>query len=582
MKQRLEEELNKAIDGYCAQQNIEPGTGYRAEVERSKDTAHGDFATNAAMVLAKQHGMKPRDLAQEIIQRIPLGDLVEKVEIAGPGFINFFLTQSAYRESISEILHSAENYGRLDFGSGKKLLIEFISANPTGPLHIGHGRGAAYGAALCNLLEAAGFDVTREYYVNDAGRQMDILTLSIWLRYLALCGLGFPFPENAYQGDYIKQIAENLHSKEGSGFAVSPDTAGELSSNDFDQERELDRLINFAKEHLGEKNYSVIFNLGLTQILDDIKNDLEEFGVHIDNWFSELSLIKNNYVEQCIEKLQSGGHLYQKDNAKWFRSTGYGDEKDRVVIRENGQSTYFASDIAYHMNKFDRGFDTAINIWGADHHGYISRVKGSLQALGLDPEDLHILLVQFAVLYRDKTKVSMSTRSGEYVTLKQLIDEIGKDAARYFYVTRKSEQHLDFDLDLAKSESNENPVYYIQYAHARICSVLRQMQERGYTYDQDIALANLSLLKEEHESRLIKTLSRFPEVILTAARNYEPHLIAFYLRDIATDFHAYYNSHQFLVEDAGLRQSRIGLVLATRQVLQNGLSILGVSAPEEM
>ena len=582
MKQRVEDALNEAIAAYFGRRGSGSMPEYRAEVERAKDAAHGDFASNAAMALAKPAGMKPRDLAQGIIEHLPPGELIEKVEVAGPGFINFFLAPSAYREIIPEILQSAENYGRLAYGEGKKLLVEFVSANPTGPLHIGHGRGAAYGAALSSLLDAAGFDVTREYYVNDAGRQMDILTLSVWLRYLGLCGLGFPYPENAYQGEYIRQIAEILHQKRGAELAILPHEVGELSSNDFDQERELDRLIDFAKARLEEKNYSEIFNLVMTQILDEIRSDLEAFGVHMDNWFSERSLLQNGYVGQCVEKLESGDFLYEKDNAKWFRSTRFGDEKDRVVIRENGQPTYFASDIAYHMNKFERSFDAAINIWGADHHGYINRVKGSLQALGLDPGRLHILLVQFAVLYRGKTKVSMSTRSGEYVPLKQLIDEIGKDAARYFYVTRKSEQHLDFDLELAKSKSNENPVYYIQYAHARICSVLKQMRERDYNYDRETAFANLSLLKENHELKLMKTLSRYPEVILAAAGNYEPHLVAFYLRDIATDFHAYYNSHQLLVKDVELRQSRISLILATRQVLQNGLSILGVSAPEEM
>jgi arginyl-tRNA synthetase len=451
---------------------------------------------------------------------------------------------------------------------------------------VGHGRGAAYGAAVADLLAAAGFQVHREYYVNDAGRQMDILATSVWLRYLELAGETLPFPSNGYKGDYVYDIGATLHRENGDAYrhanatifkGVPPD-----EPQGGDKELHIDGLIDRCKALLGPKDYRKVFDLGLNVILDDIRQDLEEFGVVYEEWYSERSLSDTGKVGQAIERLKESGHLYEKDGAWWFRSTDYGDEKDRVVVRDNGQKTYFASDIAYHMDKLDRGFDQVIDVWGADHHGYVPRVKAALSAMGEDASKLDVLLVQFAILYRGGEKAQMSTRSGEFVTLRELRHEVGNDAARFFYVLRKCEQHMDFDLDLAKSQSNDNPVYYLQYAHARICSVLRMGEEKGMPRDRELGLEHLDRITEEHELALLGILARLPEVIETAALGHEPHQLAYYLREVATGFHTYYNSHTFLVEDAALRNARLNLIDATRQVLANGLGLLGVSAPDSM
>ncbi|MFQ5660897.1 MAG: arginine--tRNA ligase [Gammaproteobacteria bacterium] len=582
MRQHLKQLIITSISKIKDKKSLAVPEAYSIQIERTRDSRHGAFASNIAMTLAKHTGLKPRRLASEIVRFMPDSAFIEKVEIAGPGFINFFLNKQAYLQVIPDILNAGKNYGRCDDGRGDSILLEFVSANPTGPLHVGHGRGAAYGSSVANLLEATGCKISREYYVNDAGRQMDILAISVWLRYLALCGQDNPFPANAYQAAYVHQIAEKLYEDNGHTFNV-PMTGlftGEWDRSD--DELQLDKLIAFARQHLGRENYQTIFTCGLRHILDDIRADLEEFGVTFDNWFSEQSLADNRLIDACMEKLHESGDLYEDAGARWFRSTRYGDEKDRVVERDNGQKTYFASDIAYHMNKFERGYNKIIDIWGADHHGYINRVKGALAALGANADALDVLLVQFVTLYRGTTKVQMSTRSGEYVTLRELRNEVGNDAARFFYVTRKSEQHLDFDLELAKSQSNDNPVYYIQYAHARICSVLHQMHERGQAYDREQALLNLQLLTEPQEQTLLTTLSRYPEVITNAADKYEPHQVGFYLRELANDFHSYYNTHQFLIKDPELRQARISLILGIQQVIRNGLEILGVSAPEKM
>lgn len=581
MKHLVEEPLQHAVSAFLAERDIALPDGFAPEIERTRDSKHGDFASNVALALAKPARMKPRDIAAGVIAHLPASDLINRVEIAGPGFINFFLEQAAYRQLVPDILEAGEAYGTGNYGRGRRVLVEFVSANPTGPLHIGHGRGAAYGASLADVLAAAGFEVIREYYVNDAGRQMDILALSTWLRYLAHCGVTLPYPEKAYQGDYVRDIAAKLYDEAGTDYAVEPgDLAGILAADD--PERQLDGAIAFARRALGADRFGTIARRVLDEILAEIREDLDGFGVHFDNWFSEQSLLDADAVQSCIAALRERGDVYEQDGAWWFRSSRYGDEKDRVVVRENGQTTYFASDIAYHVNKFERGFDLAIDIWGADHHGYIDRVRGALRALGRDDDALQILLVQFATLYRGSEKLPMSTRSGEYVTLRDLRNEVGNDAARFFYVTRKSEQHLDFDMELAKSQSSDNPVYYIQYAHARICSVMRQLQERGLEHDQAAALENLPLLAESHELAILKSLSRYPEVVEAAAAGREPHLIGFYLKDLATEFHTYYNSHQFLVDESALRQARVCLVLAVRRVIRNGLALLGVSAPEEM
>ncbi len=586
MKAQIQERVAGALEA-LAEQGVLDRAALRAPViERTRDPAHGDFATNAALVNAKAAGMAPRALAERILAALGEDPLVAKVEIAGPGFINFHLAPEAWRQVVPQILQAGAAYGRSDIGGGKRVQVEFVSANPTGPLHVGHGRGAAYGAVVADLLEAVGFDVHREYYVNDAGRQMDILATSVWLRYLELAGETLDFPSNAYQGDYVWDIAATLHREHGDAYrhpaaevfeGVPPDEpAG------GDKEAHIDALIARAKALLGDNRYRYVFELALNTILDDIRDDLEKFGVVYDQWFSERTLVESGAVNRAIERLRKGGWLYEKDGALWFRSSAFGDEKDRVVERENGQTTYFASDIAYHMDKLERGFERVIDVWGADHHGYVPRVKAALEALGDDPDKLDVLLVQFAILWRGGEKVPMSTRSGEFVTLRQLRKEVGRDAARFFYVMRKCEQHLDFDLDLAKSQSNDNPVYYIQYAHARVCSVLRQAQEKGIAVEPSPGATHLERLTEEHEQALLKTLARYPEVVEAAALNEEPHQLTHYLRELAHEFHTYYNAHPFLVDDAALRDARIKLILATRQVIANGLGLLGVSAPESM
>ncbi len=570
-----------AADGVLSDADVRAPT-----VERARDAAHGDFATNAAMVNSKSAKMRPRDLAEKLVAALPPSDAVDSVEIAGPGFINFRLADDAYHALVPEILRRGHEYGRSRIGAGRRVQVEFVSANPTGPLHVGHGRGAAYGAVVADLLEAVGYAVHREYYVNDAGRQMDILATSVWLRYLELCDEGFDFPSNGYKGDYVWDIAATLHREHGDAYRHRADEvfAGVPTDEPAggDKEAHIDGLIERAKRLLGDNRYRYVFELGLNVILDDIRDDLSLFGVDYQEWYSERSLTESGAVNKAIDRLRESGHLYEQEGAWWFRSTDFGDEKDRVVVRDNGQTTYFASDIAYHMDKLERGFDRVIDVWGADHHGYVPRVKAALQAMGGDPSKLDVLLVQFAILYRGGEKAQMSTRSGEFITLRELRKEVGRDAARFFYVMRKCEQHMDFDLDLAKSQSSDNPVYYVQYAHARIHAVLRQAADKAIEVEPSPGLENLERLVETHEQGLLKNLSRYPEVVESAATGEEPHQLTHYLRELANDFHTYYNAHQFLVEDTALRDARIKLILATREVLRNGLNLLGVSAPEQM
>jgi arginyl-tRNA synthetase len=547
-------------------------------LERSTRAGHGDYACNLALQLAKPLKRNPRDIAHALVRALPASPLLAKAEVAGAGFINLFLTSGAKQRVVTDILAQGEAYGRIGFGQGRKVLVEFVSANPTGPLHVGHGRGAAFGASLSNVLHAAGFAVTREYYVNDAGRQMDILALSTWLRYLELNGLDVPFPPNAYKGEYVREMAQAIVQAHERRYVRAPEALLQgVPLVDADIEAHLDGLIANAKKVLGE-DYAYIHDFVLTEQLGDCRNDLLEFGVTFDHWFSESSLYDGGHVERALEKLDQSGHLYVQDGARWFRSSAFGDEKDRVVQRENGQYTYFAPDIAYHLNKFERGFDRLINVWGADHHGYIAREKGALEGLGFNPEQLTVALVQFAVLYRDGKKASMSTRAGDFVTLRELRTEVGNDAARFFYVLRKSDQHLDFDLDLAKSQSNDNPVYYVQYAHARICSVLEQWGED----EAALGRAERELLTSEQELHLLRLLMDYPAVIEDAARDLAPHLVAFYLKDLAAAFHSYYNSTHFLVDDQRVRLARLSLIVAVRQVLASGLELLGVGAPTQM
>ena len=589
MKTVLSALLEQAVSNLKQDGTLPDDVQPRINIEHTRDPAHGDFASNLAMMLAKPAKSSPRDLAEKIVAALPQNNDIDKVEIAGPGFINFFMNSGALTAVIPAILDAGEAYGHSTIGRGKKVQVEFVSANPTGPLHVGHGRGAAYGATVADLLAAVGYKVHREYYVNDAGRQMDILCASVWVRYLSLCGaLPDPdyLPSNGYKGDYVWDIAAHLHRNHGDRFQANWNSIASSLPKDEDEggdkEAFIDAVIEQAKQALGEEDYRFIFDTGLNYILDDIRDDLAHFGVVYEEWFSERSLTESGKVAEAIERLKQSGYTKEIKGALWFKSTEFGDEKDRVLVRANGQTTYFASDIAYHMNKLERGYETVIDIWGADHHGYVPRVKAAMQAVGDDPEKLHVLLVQFAILYRGREKMQMSTRSGEFVTLRQLRKEVGNDAARFFYVMRKCEQHLDFDLELATSKSNENPMYYIQYAHARVCSVLRQLQEKGLQHDNENGLAQLNLLNEKHEQALMTTLSKFAERVESAALNHEPHTLAHYLRDLANDFHTYYNAHQFIVDDAALRDARLCLIRATKQVLQNGLGLLGVSAPEEM
>jgi arginyl-tRNA synthetase len=587
LKQQLQSLIEQAIQKLIDNETLSVAMP-QVKIDRCRDKAHGDFAANVAMMLAKPAKRNPREIAELIITSIGENSLISKTSIAGPGFINFTINQSLQTNIIKDIHDKTDKFGCNTLGHNalghkKKIQIEFVSANPTGPLHVGHGRGAAYGATLANILSASGYQVDSEYYVNDAGRQMDILATSVWLRYLQANKIDIPFPINGYKGSYIEDIINSIKDGEIEatifsseqvldGLPVDEDKGG-------DKEVYIDAMIIRAKALLGDKSYNFFFDLAINFILADIKDDLSEFGVNFDHWYSEKSLVERDLVNTGIKKLDDKGYIDTKSKTLWFRSTDFGDDKDRVVQRENGMSTYFASDIAYHMDKFDRGYEKVINIWGADHHGYVPRVKAAISALGSDPDRLEILLVQFANLYRNGEKLQMSTRSGSFVTLRELREEVGNDAARFFYVMRKCEQHLDFDLDLAKSQSSDNPVYYIQYAHARICSVMKQLEDKKLDWDKNV---DLELLIEEHELDLITQLAKYPEMIETAATKCEPHLIAHYLRELANNLHAYYNQHHFIVDDANIRSARVMLILAVRQVLKNGLSLLGVSAPQEM
>ena len=585
MKQKIESLIQHAIKSLKDEGVLSSDLNPNITIDRTRDALHGDFASNLALILAKPAQLNPRELALKIIAALPKDDAVTKVELAGPGFINFFINPNSQYQIVSQIHTQGNDYGLSKVGAGKKVQVEFVSANPTGPLHVGHGRGAAYGSVVADLLQAVGFDVHREYYVNDAGRQMDILAASVWLRYLEACGETVTFPSNAYRGDYVRDIAKNIYLDSSNDYRRPMELVLENAPLDEpdggDKDLYIDAIIERTKTLLGSQ-YRDFFQIGLENILDDIKDDLQEFGVNYQQWFSERDLMDDGSVQKALARLEAGGHLYQQDGATWFASSQLGDEKDRVVVRENGQYTYFASDIAYHMNKLDRGFDQIIDIWGADHHGYVPRVRAAIQALGADESKLKVLLVQFAVLYRGEERVQMSTRSGEFVTLRELRSEVGKDAARFFYVMRRSEQHMDFDLKLATSKSNENPVFYVQYAYARVCSVLRQLEEKGFTRNIALGMDNLALLTEEHEIALLGTLARYPEVLEKAALQYEPHQLIHYLRDVAHEFHTYYNAHQFLVEEATIRDARLNLVCAIKQVLANGLGLLNINTPESM
>jgi len=535
--------LTHYAEGFSDQNIAQKIKDLPPHIERARDTKFGDFASNAAMMLTKIAKQKPRDIAEAIIAALPENNFIQESSIAGPGFINFRLKPEVFHQELRNVVSKAHAYG-CQPNNGQKVIVEYVSANPTGPLHVGHGRHAAYGASVCNLLKAAGYTVHGEYYVNDAGRQMQILATSTWLRYLELLGLEFPFPANAYKGDYIIDIAKSLQKLHADRFTCDIEKllkdlpADETDGGDKD--KYIDALAIRTKELIGDTGFQTMLDSALKAILDDIKNDLHEFGVVHDEWYSERKLVDDELIRHALDKLEANGTVYDKDGAKWFKATDYGDEKDRVVVRDNGVTTYFASDIAYHLNKRERGNDLLLDILGSDHHGYIARVTAGLR------------------------------------------EEVGNDAARLFYVMRSNEQHLDFDLELAKKRDNENPVYYLQYAHARICRVFKTLTEKGYTYNENIAINNLQQLESDAAKKLISFISRYPELIELSANNRAPHTLVQFLRDLSAEFHSFYNAEKVIVDDDKLRNARLYLLKAVQQVLRNGFAVIGISAPEQM
>ena len=581
MRSQIKNFFKETLADFYASHKLD--SNYDLQLERTRDPKHGDFTTNIAMRLAKELGRPPRELAETLIKYIPQSELIEEVQVAGPGFINISVSTSTYHKELIDILKLGSGYGCSGLGNNQRVLVEYVSANPTGPLHVGHGRHAAYGASLANLLRATGHDVQEEYYVNDAGRQMNILAVSVWLRHLQLNGIEVSFPKNAYQVDYVIDIAKQIQTKLSEKFSAENKAALNEILSDLENDGEilLDKLISQTKDILGITKFNKLLKKALGNVLTDIKADLLEFGVKPDIWYSEASLDEKGSIERALTLLNKKKLLDIRDGATWFKATKFGDEKDRVVVRENGATTYFASDIAYHMEKRRRGFDVLLDVLGADHHGYIARVRAGLEAMGEPAESLEVRLVQFVSLYRGREKVQMSTRSGKYVTLRDLRNEVGNDAARFYYVSRSNEQHLDFDLELAKAESNDNPVYYVQYAHARISSLIKKMGEEGLKHKMS-SISDLSILTEDNERALLVLLSRYPEIVELASVNRAPQNIVHYLRSLSADFHSYYNAHKMLVDDSKLRNARISLALGIRQVLYNGLTLLGVNAPDRM
>lgn len=586
MKEHIEALVSTALTQLSAAEGWSLPDTLNFTIEHTRDKSHGDLACNVAMVLCKQLGMKPRDLAGKIVAALTKTEQVQKVEIAGPGFLNFFLAEGQQFDVVGKVLNQFDVFARPNIGNGEKVLLEFVSANPTGPMHVGHGRGAAYGSALSNLMRATGYQVATEYYINDAGRQADVLAVSLYLRYLEACGETVRIPSRAYPGEYVAICAANLKAAHGEQFkkpyaevmqGIPADSEEEGDEAKKIKERHLDALITRFKTVLGD-DYGVVQDFGLNEQLADIKSTLNAFSVHFDHWFSERSLTRSGAVQGMLDVLRSKDRVYEKDGALWLKTEDMGDEKDRVLIKEDGSYTYLSPDIAYHLDKLNRGFDTLIDVWGADHHGYIARMRAAIEAMSGKGAQFFVSLIQFVTLSSGR----MGKRSGNFVTLKDLIDEAGTDATRFFYLTRSHDQHLEFDIELARSQSNENPVFYIQYAHARICSVFRQAEEKGYEYDQSLALQSMDALTAEQESALAVRLSKYPEMVAAATRNRAPHQLTHYLRDLANDFHSWYNAEAFLVNDDKTRNARLALCLATKMVIADCLALLGVSAPEQM
>lgn len=580
MKEKIQENLVKILDDLYGKELIIDELP--VTLQENSDKNHGDLASNIALILAKPLKTNPQVIANDIKDAFINDEDLIKVEVAGPGFINFFLSTKAHSEVLKQIFNEKGSYGKSE-PNNQTVLIEYVSSNPTGPLHVGHGRGAVFGSVLAALLREAGFKVDEEYYINDFGRQMNILAASLWLRYAQLFNSEINMIKNGYQGEYLISIADSLKQIQSDKFYSSQEEVSILINPEKEEDEAFtDKIVEAVHSMLGE-DFFLLRNFALEEILKIIKKDLLDFGVNHNYWFSESSLYDpdgsaKSKVDKAIEELSSLGFVYEKEDAVWFRSSDFGDDKDRVLKRSNGEHTYFASDVAYHGDKYERGYDRVINIWGSDHHGYTPRVNAAMEASNRDIKKLEVVYIQFANLIRAGKKVTMSTRSGEFITLKELMDEVTTEAARFFYINRKADQHLDFDLDLAKEQSKDNPLYYIQYAHARICSVLK----KSNTTNKDLVDSDLSLLDLEKEVEIQKILKQYPSVIERAAKSSEPHLICYYLKDLAGLFHSYYNSEKFIVEDEKLMNSRLFLLNGIKQVLLNGLLVLGINAPEEM
>ncbi|HUI46161.1 MAG TPA: arginine--tRNA ligase [Nitrospirota bacterium] len=554
MKQTLTEILAQALRRAREKGELRLETQPTITLDTPREKTHGDLATTVAMTLAKAEAKPPRKIAEIIIRNIQDEEgLIEKTDIAGPGFINFFLKQDRWKKTLFDIDADGVSYGLRNIGKGEKVLVEFVSANPTGPLHVGHGRGAALGDALANLLAAVGYDVSREFYINDAGRQIRLLALSVYARYQQALGNDFPFPEDGYHGTYIEEIAQGFQKIHGNKF------------------------LNISFEECS----GPFMDYGKETMLADIRTDLEAFGVRFDTWFSETSLLSDGSVQRSLDELMESRNLYEQDGALWLRSTAYGDDKDRVVVKKDKSYTYLATDIAYHRNKLARGYKTLVNIWGADHHGYIPRVQAVIQAFGHPRESLHVLLVQLVAILRHGLPVPMSKRAGTFVTLRDVVQDVGCDAARYIFLTRRSDSHLDFDLDIAKEQSRENPVYYVQYAHARLASVFREAEARNIAVPRSETV-DLSLLDLEEEHNIIKLLAKYPEVVEEAALAYEPHRLTFYLQDLAGLLHNYYFKYRIISDDRARSGVKLFLIKQVKSVIQGALKILGVHAPERM
>ena len=581
MKEKIKESLYSIIiDLYGSSEFIHDE--FEISIQDNKEKEYGDLASNVALVLAKPLKRSPREIAEEIKVKFITDKEIVKVDVAGPGFINFFLSKESHGAILKDISIQKNNFGKFE-SNNQKVLIEYVSSNPTGPLHVGHGRGAVFGSVLSRLLKEAGFQVDEEYYVNDFGRQMNILSASLWIRYAQIFDKNIKMLNNGYQGDYLIAIAQNLKKFRADELYEDDEEIKSLLENENeDAEKHTDEVIESIKSKLSDE-FSYVRDFALREILELIKEDLLEFGVDHNKWFSESSLYESeshdlSKVDQSIDELSSKGFVYEKEGAIWFKSSELGDDKDRVLKRGNGEFTYFASDVAYHLDKYDRGYDRIINIWGSDHHGYLPRVKAAMEASKKNVEKLEVVFIQFANLIRAGKKVTMSTRSGKFITLKELIEEVTSEAARFFYINRKADQHLDFDLDLAKEQSKDNPLYYIQYAHARICSVLRKSKAK----EEELNTSELGLLDSNKEIEIQKILKQYPPLIERAALASEPHLICYYLKDLASIFHSYYNTEKFIVEDQKLMNSRLFLLSGVKQVIYNGLAVLGINAPHEM